>query len=251
MSWAHKERSAEGAPAFIDVGAGAPVVALHGGLSTGIDTFRIIGPDLASRYRFIAPDLAGHGDSPADIWSLTHDVMADQVESVLNHLCLGEKPVHMLGFSLGAAVAMVLALRQPDRMASLTLVAANTVPTPVTRRGAAELLPEEIQRDRPRLAAALQRLHGPQWPELASRLALLWHAGPLIAPTQLEAIRALLLIVGDRDPWIEHGQQHAILDACPRARLLVIPEADHFVLGTARPAGYVVPAICSMIDSDV
>jgi pimeloyl-ACP methyl ester carboxylesterase len=248
MSWAKKGRPSDGLPAFVDVGTGVPVVALHGGLSTGVDTFRIVGPELAARYRFIAPDLAGHGGSPADIDSLTHDVMADQVESMLTYLHLSEKPLHMLGFSLGAAVAMVLALRKPDRLASLTLVAANTVPTPVTRRGAAEIQPQEIQRDRPRLAAALERLHGARWPELADRLSLLWHEGPLIAPTQLEAISSLLLIVGDRDPWIEHSQQHTILDACPRARLLVIPDADHFVLGAPRHARYTLPAVCSMID---
>jgi pimeloyl-ACP methyl ester carboxylesterase len=236
MTWGEKRRPA-GVPAHVVCGAGPPLVALHGGLSTSLDTFRLLGPELARDHLLIAPDLAGHGEPSTtehtreDLRELDHTTMAEGVEAVLRHLEV-DGPFHLLGFSLGAAVAMVLALRQPDRIASLTLLAANTVPTPRTRAGAASVRPEAIMADRPRLAAALERLHGPTWPLLAARLSTLWHEAPLIAPTQLDAFDPLLLIVGDRDPWIELAQQQAILDVCPAARLLVIPGADHFLLNS-------------------
>lgn len=232
MEWPDKVRLGS-LPPFVDWGTGAPIVALHGGLSTSMDTYRLLGPQLAGLHRLIAPDLAGHYDSDTDVATLTHDLMADEVESVLDHLGLAEGPLHLLGFSLGSAVAMLLALRHPDRLTSLTLAAANTVPTARTRLGAAQVHPKAILAERPNLAASLERLHGTRWLPLAERLSELWHSGPLIAPTQLETIRSVLLIVGDRDPWIEFDQQQAVLEVCPDSNMLVIPDADHFVF--ARP----------------
>lgn len=202
---------------------------------------------LSERHRLIAPDLLGHGDNPATATSVSHDAMADDVELLLKQLDIGT-PWHLVGFSLGAAVATVLALRDPLRIATLTLVGTNPLPDSRSRVGAALVRPEAICEDRPRLAATLDATHRSPWQPLAARLAQMWHDGPLVPASLLIPFEPLLLIVGDHDPWIAIDQQLAVLDVCPAARLLVIPGSDHFVLASPPAARTVADAITTMIE---
>lgn len=223
------------------------MVGLHGGLSTATETWGFVGPLLARTHRFIAPDLPCHGSSPGDVASLTHQVMADEVEDLLGLLGVSP-PWDLVGFSLGGAVALKLALAASDRVSSLTLVGSNLAPTSRTRAGSEALRPEGIRQHNPRFARRLDST-GNDWDAIATRLADLWAESPAQPATALSDIESVLLVVGDRDPWIPLDQLAAVLDVCPRARLLVVPDTDHFVLARARPAATVVDAVVDMLQA--
>ena len=73
---------------------------------------------LADRLTLVAPDLVGHGRAPArDPASDYHDQVT---EGAAAHL--PDAPCHLIGHSLGATVALRLALDHPGRVASLTLI---------------------------------------------------------------------------------------------------------------------------------
>jgi pimeloyl-[acyl-carrier protein] methyl ester esterase len=102
------------------VGAGAPLVLLHGwGLHGGL--FAPLLPALARRFRVHVVDLPGHGHSPPAA-SVTLDALVDAVADAV----AGERrPLAVLGWSLGGLVAMRWARREPTRVARLALVATS------------------------------------------------------------------------------------------------------------------------------
>lgn len=101
-------------------GAGDPLVLLHGGLGSG-EMFAPILPDLAKNRRVILVDLQAHGRT-ADIGRpLRCETMADDVAGLIRGLGLEQPDV--LGYSLGGAVALRLAIQYPDLIRRLVLVA--------------------------------------------------------------------------------------------------------------------------------
>jgi pyruvate dehydrogenase E2 component (dihydrolipoamide acetyltransferase) len=76
---------------------------------------------LAAKYQVYALDLPGHGTSAKDVGDGTLDVLADAVTGVLD--ALGAGRAHLVGHSLGGAVALAVAARDPGRITSLTLIA--------------------------------------------------------------------------------------------------------------------------------
>ena len=99
------------------VGAGPPLVLLHGwGLHAGF--FSPLLPALARRYRVHAVDLPGHGRS-ARVVPCTLDAMVD---AVAGPFASAPGPLAVLGWSLGGLVAMRWAARDPARVSRLVLV---------------------------------------------------------------------------------------------------------------------------------
>jgi pimeloyl-ACP methyl ester carboxylesterase len=89
-------------------GAGEPLLLLHGIGSTH-DDFVALRPRLDAQYRVLAPDLPGHGRSPALARRPTIAAIADAVIADLDEL--GVARVHVLGNSIGARVGLELAVR--------------------------------------------------------------------------------------------------------------------------------------------
>jgi pyruvate dehydrogenase E2 component (dihydrolipoamide acetyltransferase) len=99
---------------------GVPVLLVHG-FGADLNTWMFTQPALADERRAIALDLPGHGGSAKDIASGTPDYLRASVEAAVHSLGIGR--VHLVGHSMGGAVAALLALRQPELVASLTLIA--------------------------------------------------------------------------------------------------------------------------------
>ncbi len=100
--------------------AGKTVVLLHG-FGGDLDNWLFnLGP-LAAVADVVALDLPGHGQSAVTLPGASLDALAGFVAAFLDGL--GVARAHMVGHSLGAAVAAQLALDQPDRVAGLVLVA--------------------------------------------------------------------------------------------------------------------------------
>lgn len=104
----------------VDDGVGDPVVLLHGIGKTG-DTWLHIVEQLKNKYRVIAFDLLGFGESPKPDWlnySTDDHVLA--LISSIEKLKLNQ-PVLLVGHSMGCLVAVRLARRRPDLVKHLVL----------------------------------------------------------------------------------------------------------------------------------
>ncbi|HKF89636.1 MAG TPA: alpha/beta fold hydrolase [Propionibacteriaceae bacterium] len=102
---------------------GAVVLLLHGLTSSGAD-WRHFAPLVGERFRVVAPDLRGHGESswPGE-YSL--ELMRNDVVRLLD--ALGFYGVIPFGHSAGALVAFLLAATRPDLVRALVL---EEMPTP-------------------------------------------------------------------------------------------------------------------------
>ena len=108
--------------AYIDEGAGDPVILVHGFASNV--TFNWIDPGWVrhltrSGYRVIALDNRGHGNSQKlnDQAGYGAPIMADDVRRLMDHL--GLKSADVMGYSMGARISAFLGRRAPERVRSL------------------------------------------------------------------------------------------------------------------------------------
>ena len=108
-----------GPVAYSDDGTGPVVVLLHAALHDRHD-FDAIAPGLARRYRVIAVDWPGHGDSPAPSSTASAALYADVLEDLVAALDL--PPAVFVGSSVGGYCAARLAITEPARVAGLVLV---------------------------------------------------------------------------------------------------------------------------------
>ncbi|GAA1247054.1 hypothetical protein GCM10009665_42540 [Kitasatospora nipponensis] len=105
-------REGSGGPA-----AAAPVVLVHGTMSWGTDSFDAQRP-LAARFELHLPDRRGYGAS-ADTERSDYDVDAADVLELLDRLGGG---AHLVGYSYGGVVAMLVAGLRPAAVRSLALI---------------------------------------------------------------------------------------------------------------------------------
>ncbi|MGH7030424.1 MAG: acetoin dehydrogenase dihydrolipoyllysine-residue acetyltransferase subunit, partial [Stellaceae bacterium] len=101
-------------------GDGVPVVLVHG-FGGDLNTWMFTQPALAATRRAFALDLPGHGGSATDVGAGDPQTLTYAVSAALEALAIDR--AHLVGHSMGGAVAALLASRHPERVASLTLIA--------------------------------------------------------------------------------------------------------------------------------
>lgn len=107
---------------YLALGSGedVPVLLLHG-FGADLNTWMFTQPALSEGRRTVALDLPGHGGSTKDVGAGDADLFADAVEAALAALDISR--THLVGHSMGGAVALALASRDPSRIASVTAIA--------------------------------------------------------------------------------------------------------------------------------
>jgi pimeloyl-ACP methyl ester carboxylesterase/membrane protein DedA with SNARE-associated domain len=100
----------------------APVVILLHGSPGAASDFRTVIPDLARRYRVIAPDLPGFGASSHDVPDYSFRAHARYVLELMD--ALGIHDAHVVGFSMGGGVVLSMAELAPRRVDSITMLSA-------------------------------------------------------------------------------------------------------------------------------
>lgn len=204
---------------------------------------------LARRCRVVTLDFRAHGArrgamTPFGIPDLSRDLLA-----VLDAAGIGRAT--LVGVSLGASVAMELALARPERVAGLVLMAATAgVATPrdrvenggltlavrllglrpfLVRKALAILFGKSFRAERPAAVAARGGRIAAMGVADVLLAARAWLRRPLLLP-RLPAIRARTLVVaGDEDVACPPAHGEAIAAAIPGARLVRLPRAGHAI----------------------
>jgi pimeloyl-ACP methyl ester carboxylesterase len=118
---------------YHECGEGEPVLLIHGSGPgvTAWANWRLIIPRLSENFHVYAPDIVGFGytERPEDI--------EYGVETWTNHLIsfietIGESRVHIIGNSLGGALALQIANKRPDLVRKIVLMGAAAPSFPIT-----------------------------------------------------------------------------------------------------------------------
>jgi len=101
-------------------GSGPVVLLLHG-LGGDRTVWDAQVPELAREFHVVAPDLRGHGQTPAPAGStFTFSELEGDLGQLLDEV--GGAPAHVVGLSAGGFLALRMALDAPARVRSLTLI---------------------------------------------------------------------------------------------------------------------------------
>src|SRR5690606_19080706 len=101
-------------------GDGPTLALVHGVGGDADSVFGGVVNHFTSRHRVLRPSLSGGGEPTADGVPLSVDDRADQVVAALRDTA--DEPSDLLGFSLGAVVAAVVAAEHPELVSRLVLV---------------------------------------------------------------------------------------------------------------------------------
>lgn len=230
-------------------GHGPALMLLHGYTGRGA-AMAPLARAFEHQFDTIAPDLPGHGHSVSAASRGFDACLADLVATLE---ATGHRRAHWLGYSMGARLALAVALRHPESVVSLVLLAGRAgIEDPAeraARRAADEALAARIESigvaafvdewlAQP-LFATLARL-GPavmagercarlenDAQGLATSLRML---GPGTQPPLFAELPRLdvpvLLVAGEHDPrFVETARDLA--GRLPRAELVIIPDAGH------------------------
>ena len=106
-------------PFFREAGSGPDVVCLHSNASSS-NQWRALMETLAPKFRVLAADSYGAGKSPA--WPTERPVfLRDEVTLLEPVFAYASRPFSLVAHSYGAAVALIAAVEQPDRVQALAL----------------------------------------------------------------------------------------------------------------------------------
>lgn len=210
----------------------APIVFLHGnGEEHGI--FGTIIDEVCSRgYIAIGIDSRDQGLSTRGTSAFTYEQMAEDAYAVLRQL--GVSSAHIVGFSDGAILGLLLARDYPDVVVSLVSIGANLEPDTL---GDMTWLYESIEGNKCWAAqgwegAVLEDGYPVPSPAEAARIAEhleLMVDNPHIDPASLEHISVPVVVMAGEYDEIYPEETRRIAEAIPTARLLFIPGCPHNV----------------------
>lgn len=204
--------------------SGDPVVLLHGGFA-GADSWNAQVPDLvAAGYRLYAPERRAHAHTADVPGPITYDAMAEDTIAYLDQVIA--RPAHLVGWSDGAVVAVLVAIARPDLVRRMVLFGQYYNSSGRIENGIGEFLATQAD-----LAKSFLRKgydpYSPDGPDhfdvVYDKMLAMFEREPEIPLATLATITAPTLVVqGDRDDVaLEHSA--AVVAAMPEARLAVLP----------------------------
>jgi pimeloyl-ACP methyl ester carboxylesterase len=241
-------------------GSGPAIVFVHG-LAGSSTTWREVMPELAKSHTVLAPDLLGHGDSAKPRGDYSLGAHASGLRDLL--VALRVERATIVGHSFGGGVAMQLAYQFPERCERLVLVASGGLGKEVhgllravALPGAELVMPvllspwlhEQLEAIGSRIGRRGLHLRGTArevWlsytglAETRGRTAFIHTVRSVIDPLgqRVSALDRLylardvptLIVWGDRDRIIPVDHAHSAHEAIPGSRLVIVPDAGHFL----------------------
>jgi pimeloyl-ACP methyl ester carboxylesterase len=243
---------------YLEAGSGPPLLLVHGHEQSAT-SWRWVLPVLARTHRVLAVSLPGHGDSAPAVGGYAPG--ADLAPLVADFLdTLGVGPLHVVGNSVGGAVVLRLALADPARVRTLTLVDSAGLGRDVHPLLALDTLPIIGE-----LAIMISRMPGGDVGRTSMSAAMLFGQPSRVPkeffdeqhalgrrPGQLEASTAMaralfdvtgqrevmldrlptltmptLVVWGGRDYLLPASQAQAAVDRLPHGRLALFADCGH------------------------
>ena len=205
-------------------GEGESLVLLHGGFASGSSWFAQTPVLAEAGYRVYLPERRGHGHTPDVEGPITYSVMADDTIAYLETAV--ETPAHLIGWSDGAVVGLLVALRRPELVNRLVLIGQYFNSSGKTD----EALTDELLNLDGEVTGFLREMYVAESPDGAehfpvfhAKMAELFNTEPELDLADFRELAAPTLVLqGDRDEvTVDHSK--AVAETVPNGRLAVLP----------------------------
>jgi pimeloyl-ACP methyl ester carboxylesterase len=244
--------------AYLDEGSGEVILLLHG-IAGSSQTWRSVMRPLSRKFRVVAPDLLGHGDSAKPRTDYSLGALSVLVRDLLDELGISRATI--VGHSLGGGIAMQFMYQHPDYGQRLVLIGSGGLGPDVglTLRlaslpGAELVLPviaaQRVSNAGDRVLSWLRKagVESPRGEELwrhysslsdgPTRQAFLRtlrsvvdHRGQAVSALSRLSVRTdfpVMAIWGERDAMIPVKHGYAVQAIRPDVRLEVLSDVGHF-----------------------
>ena len=202
---------------FIEKGQGEPLILLHGN-GENVDYFAGQIDVFARDYHVYALDTRGHGKTPRGTAPFTIRQFADDLLAFMD--AHGICKAHILGFSDGGNIAMVFAMKYPERVLRLILDGAN-----LDAKGVKPSIQIPIE-----IGWRFAKLFAKKSAEARKHAELLGLMvnDPNVRPEELSAITAKTLVIAGTKDMIKESQTRLIASNISDVQLVIL-KGDHFI----------------------
>ena len=201
----------------IEKGQGEPLILLHGN-GENCDYFKGQIDEFARYYHVYALDTRGHGKTPRGNAPFTIRQFADDLLGFMDSHSIDK--AHLLGFSDGGNIAMVFAIKYPDRVNRLVLNGAN-----LNAKGVKPSIQIPIE-----IGYKFANMFARKSPEAKQNTEMLGLMvnDPNVQPAELSAIKAKTLVIAGTNDMIKDAHTRLIAQNIPDSKLVLI-KGNHFI----------------------
>jgi pimeloyl-ACP methyl ester carboxylesterase len=203
---------------------GEAMVLLHGGLSKTSSWDYLMVPALEDEFHVFAYDRTAHGFTGDQTGSLHFEFQAKEAIAYLEDVV--KEPAHLIGYSDGGIIALMVAIVRPELVKSIIAIGANFhYGAPLSDFAEANVSEED---------QAEYNLISPDAPhtllEKTIRMNHIWKTEPDIALSDIATIQCPVLVLAGDDDVIKHEHTIALYEALPLGQLAIIPGTSHGVV---------------------
>jgi pimeloyl-ACP methyl ester carboxylesterase len=201
---------------------GEAVLLLHGGLSQTSHWEEQVLPAIEDDFHPFAYDRTAHGFSGDREGSLHFNYQVREAIAYLESVV--QEPAHLIGYSDGGIIALLVALERPELVRSIVTLGANfhhsgTLPLPDFDGVVSADDQDEYNRTSPdapeTLAAKIYKMID------------IWRSEPNLAPADLLNIQCPVLVMAGDDDVIAHNHTIELFENIPLGQLAIIPGTSH------------------------
>ena len=202
---------------YIEKGQGEPLILLHGN-GENCDYFAGQIDVFAQHYHVYALDTRGHGKTPRGDAPFTIRQFADDLLAFMDAHDIDK--AHILGFSDGGNIAMIFAMKYPDRVLRLILNGAN-----LDAKGVKPSIQIPIE-----IGYRFAKVFAKKSEEARKHAELLGLMvnDPNVRPEELAAIKAKTLVIAGTKDMIKESQTRLIASNISDVQLVIL-KGDHFI----------------------
>ena len=200
---------------------GEAVVLLHGGLSKTSSWDYLMVPPLEDEFHVFAYDRTGHGFTGDQPGSLHFEFQCQEAIAYLEDVV--KEPAHLIGYSDGGIIALMVAIKRPELVKSIVAIGANYHYSAPLKDFLEARVSEEDQ--------AEYNLISPDAPhtllEKTIRMNEIWKTEPDISLSEIASIQCPVLVMAGDDDVIAHDHTISLYEALSLGQLAIIPGTSH------------------------
>jgi pimeloyl-ACP methyl ester carboxylesterase len=208
-------------------GKGEPVVLLHGGMESSLSWGNQVPALIKTHHKVILIDSRGHGRSTLGPYPLSYEKLQSDVVAVMDTLHL--KKVSFVGWSDGAIISLIMAMKNPERVNRVYAFGASmNTDAAVSGAFTSPILSEVAAR----LAKDYARISPTpgEFGTLHQALETMQKKEPNYTTKELAAIKVSKIAIadGDHEEFITRAHTDYLAATIPGAKLIILPNVSHF-----------------------